>query len=374
MDALQDPQARQAFIRKLRDLADSLETPENTLDRIAFGSLTTAVVRTGIELGLFHFLSKNDGPATLEEVATATLANPILLGRLLRHLSANGVVSQVGINSFQSNHVTKNLCVPGVEAGVNWFFEGLGPQYMELPAFLKRTNYANPTDVMHTVVQDAYKLDEGDNAFDWLQKDPTTLAIFQNFMSIRRQGAQETWLSVYPVEEETKSWNPDKAVYVNIGGNVGMQNAEFKQKYPSVPGRVILQDRPENVAKAFQTPGVENIAYDFFTPQPIKGAKFYYFRTVLHNWPDDKVVEILKNTKSAMEEESIILVDEIVVPDVGASSWTTSIDLTMLCGHASTARTQSQWDEVFAQAGLKRLSTMEYHGHTGESLMKLQAL
>ena len=75
-----------------------------------------------------------------------------------------------------------------------------------------------------------------------------------------------------------------------------------------------------------------------------------------------------------MEEESVILVDEIVVPDVGASSWTTSIDLTMLCGHASTTRTQSQWDDVFAQAGLKRLSTMEYQGHTGESLMKLQAL
>jgi len=124
---------------------------------------------------------------------------------------------------------------------------------------------------MHTVVQDAYKLEEGDNAFDWLQKDPRKLAIFQRFMSIRRQGAQETWLSVYPVEEETKAWSQEKAVYVNIGGNVGMQNAEFKQKYPNVPGRVILQDRPENVAKALQTPGVENITYDFFTPQPIKG-------------------------------------------------------------------------------------------------------
>jgi hypothetical protein len=90
-------------------------------------------------------------------------------------------------------------------------------------------------------------------------------------MSIRRQGAQETWLSVYPVEEETQEWSPSKAVYVNIGGNVGMQNAEFKAKYPNVAGRVILQDRPENIEKAIQTPGVENIAYDFFTPQPIKG-------------------------------------------------------------------------------------------------------
>jgi len=253
-------------------------------------------------------------------------------------------------------------------------FEGLGRQYLELPAFLSKTKYANPTDVMHTVVQDAFHLPEGDDAFDWLRKNPQILSFFQKFMSIRRQGAKETWLSVYPVEEETRSWSPEKAVYVNIGGNVGAQNAEFKERFPDVPGRVVLQDRPENIEKAIQTPGVENLAYDFFTPQPVKGAKFYYFRTVLHNWPDDKVVEILKNTKDAMAEESLIIVDEIVIPDVAADSWITSIDLTMMCGHASTERTQAQWDEVFAAAGLKRVSTVVYQAHTSESVMKLQAL
>lgn len=150
-------------------------------------------------------------------------------------------------------------------------FEGLGPQYIKLPEFLHKSNYENPTDVMHTVVQDAFHLKDGDDAFDWLRINPRILGFFQTFMSIRRQGAQETWLSVYPVEEETKTWNPNDAVYVNIGGNIGMQNAEFKTRYPDVPGRVILQDRPENIAKAMRTPGVENIAYDFFTPQPIQG-------------------------------------------------------------------------------------------------------
>lgn len=150
-------------------------------------------------------------------------------------------------------------------------FEGLAPQYNALPAFLSKTKYENPTEVMHTVIQDAFNLKPGEDAFDWLRNNPRTLGFFQKFMSVRRQGAQETWLSVYPVEEETKDWSPSDAVYINIGGNVGAQNAEFKAKYPTVPGRVILQDRPENIEKAIQTPGVENIAYDFFTPQPIKG-------------------------------------------------------------------------------------------------------
>ena len=75
-----------------------------------------------------------------------------------------------------------------------------------------------------------------------------------------------------------------------------------------------------------------------------------------------------------MEEESLVLVDEMVVPDMGADSWVTSIDLTMLCGHASTTRTQTQWDDVFAHAGLKRVETLIYQAPNNERLMKLQAL
>lgn len=129
---------------------------------------------------------------------------------------------------------------------------------------------------MHTVVQDAFNLAKGENAFDWLRRNPKKLEIFQKFMSIRRQGVQETWLSIYPVEEETKGWSPDMPVFVNIGGNVGKQNAEFKDKYPRVPGRVILQDLAENIEKAIQTPGVENMVYNFFTPQPVHGTHVLY--------------------------------------------------------------------------------------------------
>lgn len=75
-----------------------------------------------------------------------------------------------------------------------------------------------------------------------------------------------------------------------------------------------------------------------------------------------------------MEDESRLLVDEMVVPDVGANSWSTSIDLVMLCGHASCQRTQTQWDHVFTQAGLKRLSTVVYQLHTNECVMTLQAV
>lgn len=81
-------------------------------------------------------------------------------------------------------------------------------------------------------------------------------------------------MSVYSVREETEGCSPDRPIYVNVGGGIGHQCAQFKELFPEVPGRVILQDLPHSIAKAIPTPGVENMAYDFFQPQPIQGKIF----------------------------------------------------------------------------------------------------
>jgi len=108
----------------------------------------------------------------------------------------------------------------------------------------------------------------------------------------------------------------------------------------------------------------------FFKPQPIKDAKYYYLAHVLHDWPDDKSRDILRHTKAAMGKDSVILVDEMVLPDTGVDSNVTSIDLTMMCAMASAERTQSQWDELFASEGLKRVKTWPYAANY-ESVMKI---
>lgn len=89
-------------------------------------------------------------------------------------------------------------------------------------------------------------------------------------MAFRRE-PELSWLTVYPVSEECKDVDPSRPVYVNIGGGIGHQCAQFKETFPNIPGRVVLEDMPHSIAKALPTPGVENIAHDFFEPQPVKG-------------------------------------------------------------------------------------------------------
>lgn len=152
---------------------------------------------------------------------------------------------------------------------LNSSFYTVCPEYQSLPAHLKKSGYKNPQDETHTSWHDGHNTD--DHPFVWFGKHPEHMAYFNDFMATRRH-SELSWLTVYPVKEEAANWPADKPLLVNVGGNIGHQCAEFKQKYPDVPGRVVLQDLQHSIDAALPTPGVENLVHNFFESQPIKGT------------------------------------------------------------------------------------------------------
>ena len=58
---------------------------------------------------------------------------------------------------------------------------------------------------------------------------------------------------------------------VDVGGGRGHDLIWLQQSHKDIPGRLILQDRPEVVGLAQLQPGIESMQHDFNTPQPIKG-------------------------------------------------------------------------------------------------------
>jgi len=168
-----------------------------------------------------------------------------------------------------------------------------------------------------------------------------------------RRVKMTTWLSVFPIQEKAEHWHDDEPVFVDVGGGIGHQCAELKARYPGIKGRVILQDLPHSIEQALPTAGVEKMSHDFFLPQPIHGAKLYYMRGILHDFPDDKCQLILKNIISTMAKDSMILIDEMVLPESHVHWQATQIDLTMMCALASMERTEAQWKTLLASVGLK---------------------
>lgn len=83
------------------------------------------------------------------------------------------------------------------------------------------------------------------------------------------------------------------------------------------------------------------------------GAKYYYFRTIMHNWADDKAAEILRNIVPAMAPDSRILIDEIAMPSSGAHVWPATQDLLMMMVFGARERTVDEWTSLLDKAGLK---------------------
>ena len=84
------------------------------------------------------------------------------------------------------------------------------------------------------------------------------------------------------------------------------------------------------------------------------GARAYYLRNVLHDWPDDKCRLILSNLASAMiPGYSKILINELVLPDRGCSLVAAQVDINMMANLAATERSEWQWRELVESVGLK---------------------
>lgn len=143
------------------------------------------------------------------------------------------------------------------------------PCWQALPEFLAETKYQNPTDSTHTPFQKGHGTDLV--PFLWLQDKPTYLNNFGSWMTASREG-QNTFLDIFPFEKEVASnMKPETPLFVDIGGSVGHQCVALKKRLPKIPGRVILQDLPPVIAHAIPEEGVEPMAHDFMTEQPIKG-------------------------------------------------------------------------------------------------------
>ena len=99
--------------------------------------------------------------------------------------------------------------------------------------------------------------------------------------------------------------------------------------------------------------GLEAMVHDFYTAQPVKGAKVYYLRTVLHDWGDEQGKKILGQLREAMAEDSVVVVDEVVVPAQGASVLQMHYDIAMLAALGAMERSEKQWRELLGAAGLK---------------------
>ncbi|KAK5460805.1 hypothetical protein LTS15_002868 [Exophiala xenobiotica] len=120
--------------------------------------------------------------------------------------------------------------------------------------------------------------------FEFFEKNRDQRKYFDDFMSIRREGLV-VWHETYPIADQLSpgaDTNPEAVMLVDVGGGWGHDLKSLFKTHPGLSGRLILQDLPiiiDQVQSRSDTDGFELMSYDIFTPQPVKGARAYYFHT-----------------------------------------------------------------------------------------------
>lgn len=148
-------------------------------------------------------------------------------------------------------------------------------------------------------------------------------------------------------------WSP---LLIDIGCGLGHDLAAFHARFPTLPSRLILQDLPVviNCIQDYDLdPDIERTVHDFFQPQPVKGARAYYLRTVLHNFPDPQAIQILRGIREAMTSESVLLVNENFLPEKDVPLYSAELNFSMLSLFSSLERTEKQWTALLEAAGYK---------------------
>lgn len=151
------------------------------------------------------------------------------------------------------------------------------------------------------------------------------------------------------------------------------------QTYPKL--KLVVQDLP-GVEESFNTtvpeelkPRVSFQTHDFFTTQPV-AADVYFFKAILHDWPDKYASKILGALVPSMRPGSRIVLCEGIFPPPGSKQWLSlplpvqramsMMDLQMLVLFNAKQRTVEDWKNVIMGAD-KRLELVNVYKLQGNT-------
>jgi demethylsterigmatocystin 6-O-methyltransferase len=376
-----DAEARLDIYRAARELMLRAEPPRETCFRLFWSNGAAAAGVIAVELGMFRLLATEPKRVyTIQEVSDTVGAEPSLVVRLLRTLAAWGTIAQIGPDGFQATNNTIALTTLFAEGAAQVQTQFSGPIFLALPSYLKKTGYRNPSDTSNTAFHQAYNTQM--DIFDWFGANPEWSNKVMSFMGVQRQGQlpwmpQPQFLQGFDIALTQHDIQRQRALFVDVGGAVGHQCIAFRESHPELNGAVILQDLPFIADLARKNPRIAQLdvtiqPHDFLTPQTpeAQGAKIFYIRNVLHDWNDAKNLVILKHIGDALADDSLLIIDEAIVPDVDVAIPVVAYDMVMMAMPAAQERSEGMWrDLVERQAGLKIREIRTYDKGTCDGLI-----
>ena len=310
--------------------------PAQALRRLVNGYQVSQAIHVAAVLGIADLLAA--GPQSSDELAAKTGTNPDALYRLLRALAAVGVFHEDDNASFSLTELGQALRADAPDPVAGW------------AAFIGDASYRMAWgDLLNSVTtgENAFRHVHGVDPWTYRLAHPDVSAAFDRAMTDNSRFVAQAAIDAYDFGRF--------GTIADIGGGRGAFLAAILRKHPHSRG--ILFDQPHVVAGATQLleeAGVadrcEVVGGDFFASVPAADA--YVLKAILHDWEDDRCVDILRACKSAAPEASILIVEFEVGPPNETPEAKFS-DLNMLVAPGGRERTAQEYAALLQASGYR---------------------
>ncbi|KAJ6035868.1 O-methyltransferase [Penicillium herquei] len=374
-----DLDARKEGVRVSKALTVQLEQPENIAVDMAFAPMVATSARIAVDLNLFKHIVQAKEPITASSLATLSGAEELLIVRILRLLSAVHFVREVTSQTWTATRITTVMATEEIAAGHRMVSRLIVPAMQAAPAYFQERGYTCPFDPTDGLMQYAFSTKQ--TTFERIAADPALARDFNTFMG-NTMGARKYWVDWYPVQErildgfETAVENNSKTLLVDVGAGKGHDLLAFLERFPKAGGRLVLQDLSVVIDDLKDlNPAIEKVPYDFFTEQPLIGARVYFYHHILHDWSEPYCLRILKQVVAAMTPGfSKLLIHEIIVSDQNAAQFQAQFDMTMMAFNSGIERTRKQFQTLLESAGLTVVGVWDPVDEGGDGIVEAMKL
>jgi SAM-dependent methyltransferase len=296
-------------------------------------------VYVAAKLGIADQLS--DGPRHHDDLAKATRTHGPSLNRVLRLLASAGVLSEEADGHFALTPIGQCLRsgVPGSMRAATLLFGGRTQQTWSELLYSVQTG------------EPAFPRLWGADSFSFMEQHPEEAAIFDDAMADWTAQAAAAISAAYDLSSFR--------TLVDVGGGNGALLAGILAANPTLRG--VLFDRPHVAQRAHARIDEAGLADrcsvgggDFFADVP-HGGDAYLLKHVIHDWNDERAVEILRSCHRAMLPHARLLLFEGVYPSridqSDASRGAAANDVNMLVCTGGRERSEPEFRALYEAAG-----------------------
>lgn len=321
--------------------------PHETIRMLANADVAQRCLYLVAELGVADAL---DEPAEVTRMAERCSSDPGALDRVLRVVVAHGVFERRG-RTYAHNEASR-LLRSDHPRSMRPFVRMIG-----MPVF-----HAAYGALEHSVRtgQAAIEQVAPGGLWSYLGTHPREAELFSDAMEGKAHGDVADVLAAY-------DFTPFSSV-ADVGGGRGHLLRAVLDATPRARG--VLFDLPDVVSSLPPAgPRLTHQAGDFFR-DGLPEAQLYLLMEVLHDWPDEQAVQILRAVRSAASVGATVLVVEGIRDEDRDDPRAATLDIVMLAVTGGRERTSAELGDLMAAAGFRPTALID----TGGPMRLLEAV